>query len=199
MYSEAEMFESFRRRPAMFTGEYSLKSLGTYLDGYRFAMEMHGLLDRSDPFLIPYEFHDWVAYRLHFYESTSGWVNMIRDRTSSEQEAIERFFGLLDEFKVRTPKVVARIHCPGLTYLEGSCERDDNEVVFVERPYPDSISLVTYTDDHGFFAYSDTSDTFPAKGYHPDLDLFEMMTGLDRSRLLIVDETWDPRPFSESS
>jgi hypothetical protein len=202
MPDEVDIFERFRRRPAMFTGENTINSIRCYLDGYHFAMEWHGLSPVGDPLLVPGEFHDWVAYRLHFYESTSGWCNMIRDRTGTEQEGIDKFFELLAEFKVRTPRVVARVtHCKQ-TYGEQTYEPRDDEVILgavVERPYPESISLVTYTDDPGFFAYSDTSDDFAHQGYYPDLEAFELSVGVDRSLIVIVDKTWDPKPFPRES
>jgi len=44
-------------------------------------------------------FHDWVAHRLGFAESTSGWCNMIREKSKSEEDAFEQFFVLLAEFR----------------------------------------------------------------------------------------------------
>lgn len=191
-------FEIFRRRPAMYTGEHSLKSIRCFLEGYRHAIELHGLSRDADAFLVANEFHDWVAYRLHFYESTSGWSSMILGRTETEQNAIDRFFELLAEFKTRTPHVVARLAgCKG-TYREQGVERHNDKVIpgpLVERPFPNSILLVTYTDDPGFFAYSETSDVFPCEGYFADLELFEAFTGVDRSLLVVLDEKWDPKPF----
>jgi hypothetical protein len=161
-------------------------------------MERHGLSLNADPFLVPPEFHDWVAYRLHYYEPTSGWCNMIHGRTDTEQDAIHRFFELLAEFKTRTPNVVAKLTGCKETYCEQSCEGHSEELILgplIERTFPDSISLVTYTDDPGFFAYSDTSDVFPFQGYFPDLESFEIKTGADRSLLIVLDEKWDPKPF----
>ena len=57
----------------MYTGETSLFSISHFLSGYGFAAELYGVGDADDWLLVPREFHDWVAYRLHFYESTSGW------------------------------------------------------------------------------------------------------------------------------
>jgi hypothetical protein len=186
----------------MYAGENTLQSLRCYLDGYDFAIERHGLSQQDDPLHVPHEFHDWVAYRLHFYESTSGWSNMIRDRTGTEQEAIDKFFELLAEFKARTPHVVARVAYCNRTYRQQTFERRGGKVILaavVERPYPESISLVTYTDDSGFFACSDTSDVFPLQGYCPDLEAFMLRAGVDRSQVLIVDTTWDPKPFRSES
>ena len=61
-------------RPAMFTGENSLKSIVTFLQGYQEALFDHDLIRFTkaiDPFF------DWVAHRLGYFESTAGWANMI--------------------------------------------------------------------------------------------------------------------------
>lgn len=181
----------------MYTGENTLTSIRCFLEGYHLAMERHGLSRDSDALLVPHEFHDWVAYRLHFYESTSGWCNMIRDRAETEQDAIDKFFELLADFKTRTPHVVARLTGCKKTYSKQTYEWYNDEVILgavVERPL-DSISLVTFTDDPGFFANSDTSEVLPFEGFYPDLKSFELFWGVDRSLLVILDETWDPKPF----
>jgi hypothetical protein len=43
-------------------------------------------------------FNDWVAEKLGFTESTSGWCNMISEGTGNDEQAYHRFFQLLDEF-----------------------------------------------------------------------------------------------------
>ena len=204
MSDEVDIFDAFRSRPAMYTGENTIHSIRCFLDGYQFAMDRNGVSRDGDPFLVPGEFHDWVAYRLHFYESTSGWCNMIRDRTGTEQEALDTFFELLAEFKTRMPHVVAQVTHGKQSYSEQTVERRDadDEVIpgaVIERPYPKSISLVTYTDDPGFFAHSDTSEKVAFQRYYPDLEAFELSIGVDRSQIEIVDKSWDPKPFPRES
>jgi hypothetical protein len=46
-----------------------------------------------------FRFHDLVARRLGYFESTSGWANMIRDKSASDAEAFHQFYILLDEFR----------------------------------------------------------------------------------------------------
>ncbi len=90
-----DILEKLHRRPAMYTGESTLSSIYQFLGGYRFALMLHDIPATGDPLVPPREFNDWVAYRLHFYESTSGWCNMICARTTTDQEAIDQFFHLL--------------------------------------------------------------------------------------------------------
>ncbi len=69
------ILKKIKARPAMWTGELTLKSIRTFLDGYSCALFDHkiiGLNKRDEP-----NFHDWTAHKLGFYESTAGWQNMI--------------------------------------------------------------------------------------------------------------------------
>ena len=112
--------------------------------------------DPDDRLLLPREFHDWVAYRLHFYESTSGWCRMIRSKSDSEQAAIGLFFRLLDEFYSRTPNEVARLAGIAKSYGRQSIRRDRDQLVddpIETVQYPEVVKLVTYTDDPGFFRF----------------------------------------------
>lgn len=98
-------------RPAMWTGELSLKSIRTFIDGYRFA------LSERQSTLIDQDFNDWVAHKLGFGESTAGWQNMIlavtlslhpktlkwenydADVTKEQHEkSISKFYELLEEY-----------------------------------------------------------------------------------------------------
>jgi len=59
----------------MWIGEPSPDRLNLFLAGYCSAMEQVGLKDIATP---PFHgFHDWVAERFGFAESTAGWPNMI--------------------------------------------------------------------------------------------------------------------------
>jgi hypothetical protein len=97
------LLEVIRERPAMCLGQRSLSALSQYPQGYWMALSVH---DIQSVFPLPQDFHDWVAYRLHFYESTSGYKNMILKRVPEESAALDRFFELLDEHKNRKPRIV---------------------------------------------------------------------------------------------
>jgi hypothetical protein len=202
MMQQDDILEQIRRRPAMFTGEDSLRSIYHFLSGYSFALDRHSVATDTDPLILPGQFHDWVAYRLHFYESTSGWCNMISARTSTEPDAIDRFFQLLSEFNARIPHTVAKLKGYEKTYHQSAVHRSSDgnlcRAKDVSCRYPDSISLVTYTDDPGFFAYSDDGTSFPSEGFHPDLESFELQTGASRSLLTIIDKCWHPRPHAHA-
>ena len=202
MASTDNILEKICERPGMYTGEGTLTSIRHFLSGYDFAIHQNDLPTNDDPLLIPGEFHDWVAYRLRFYESTSGWCNMICERTDTDRDAIDSFLQLLNEFKARKPHVVAKLIGFKKSYQQMSSYRNDKgEVVqtpMVTKEYPNSISLVTFTEDPGFFAYSDTEESFPEEGYHPDLEHFELYSGANRKQLSILDEDWNPQPFQDA-
>lgn len=67
--------ESFRKRVGMYTGERTLKSVFLYLNTYRNTLLEHEFVDISKPNF--HDFHDFVKNKFGFYESTSGWKNMI--------------------------------------------------------------------------------------------------------------------------
>ena len=116
---------------------------------------------------------------------------MICSKTASDGAAIERFFTLLDEYYDRKAHLVARLTGLKKTYsrktppgqLAGPTDT---------AAYPDSIALVIYTDDPGFFAYSETEADFPCEGFFPTLDSFESRTGATRDMLTICDPVWKP-------
>jgi hypothetical protein len=86
-----------RKKPGLYVGEPSIQRLASFISGYDAGLGHvgFGLRDGVDF----HRFHGWVAHRLGFAESTSGWANMIRDKSASEAEAFQMFFVLLDEFR----------------------------------------------------------------------------------------------------
>jgi hypothetical protein len=157
---------------------------------------MHGI-ENDTSLRLPNDFNDWVAYRLHYKESTSGWKNMILGVSQNEAAAFSRFFELLDQHATRKSRVVAKLIGYQKTYTVVSEGRER-----IER-YPSSISLIAYTDDPGFFASSDEPGySLPTKEFFPSLDWFEISTGVARSELTILDaetfERWNRNAESDA-
>jgi hypothetical protein len=138
-----DFLDKIRKRPGLYLGECSVSALYHTIGGYNLALGLHGI-ENDTSLRLPNDFNDWVAYRLHYKESTSGWKNMILGISQNEAAAFSRFFELLDQHATRKCRVVAKLIGCQKTYTVGSegLER-------IER-YPASISLVTYTDDPGF-------------------------------------------------
>lgn len=196
MSSSEDILEELHHRLLMYTGENTLKSLAHFLSGYSFAIGRREVARSDDPLILPLGFHDWVAYRLHFSGSSAGWCNMICERSQTEEEAIDRFFSLLAEMKSRQAHLVAKLMGCKATYPLTTVNRKNGEMVPsppITKSYPDSISVVTYTSDPGFFVYADNGEHFHGSGFFASLDKFEMLTGISRSLLTIVDDNWPPK------
>ncbi|WP_445363675.1 hypothetical protein ACJJIQ_03120 [Microbulbifer sp. ANSA003] len=111
-----DLIEKIRVRTAMYTGESKLSNVRSFLDGYTFAInegsEIEGFLSNFQGF------HNWVAKKYGFYESTAGWQNMIlaielglnpgeiswgnysSNATDAQHKAsVETFFELVSEYK----------------------------------------------------------------------------------------------------
>jgi hypothetical protein len=95
--SICNLLEHIRKKPGLYIVERSIFRLDSFLGGYVLASSHAGFLLRDADDLA--RFRDWLAPRLGFTQSTSGAANMIRDKSTSDQDAFERFFVLWDEFK----------------------------------------------------------------------------------------------------
>ena len=178
--------ELIRSRPPLYLGKPSLTALFHLIGGWKLALSTYELSDTIH-FNIPDNFSDWVAYRLHFEETSSGWLKMILERSDSESSAFETFFELLDEYRIRKPRLVAKL----IGYRKAFTLTESPQGKTTTCHYPDSISLITYTNDPGFFAHSDDNQEFPHQGFQPSIEWFESFTGAKRNQLTIIDEDWN--------
>jgi hypothetical protein len=92
-----DLLDAIRKKPGLFVVEPSIFRLQSFITGHAAGLGRVGysMRDAADFF----RFHDWVARRLGYFESTSGWANMIRDKSASDAEAFRQFYILLDEFR----------------------------------------------------------------------------------------------------
>jgi hypothetical protein len=169
------LLEVIRERPPLYLGERSLSALAAYLHGFRMALFVHDLHTES---VLPPDFHDWVAYRLRFFESTSGYKNMILKHVPDEAAALDRFFELLDQHRVRKPSVVARYKVEG----------GRGKVVHTGT-YPATLNLIAYTDDPGFFVSSDdpNADFLFKDHFFATIESFELRFGVSKDGITILD------------
>lgn len=91
------ILDSIGKKPGLYLGTPSINRLQSYIVGYNDGLGRVGFAVQGNADF--HRFHDWVARRLGFGESTSGWCNMIRDVSTDEADAFRRFFVLLDEFR----------------------------------------------------------------------------------------------------
>lgn len=177
MNQPATWIDAIRQRPGMYLGSKSLTALYHFLGGYELACSLHRIKDERLGLEIPCDFHDWVAYRTHFRESTLGWCRMIVATSPSEEEAFDRFFELLKEHSERLPRLVAELIHP----VSNSWTSRNGESY--EVPGPEKVRIVTYTDDPGFFALHESEEW--ADRFHPFLS---WMWGLSGGEWVIHDE-----------
>lgn len=93
-----ELLDVIRKKPGIYIGEPSLTALNHFIHGFAYAlMATENPFDDEDP---PFSgFHDWIASRFGFAQSTLGWTNMLLRSVGDETAAFERFFIELDEYR----------------------------------------------------------------------------------------------------
>jgi hypothetical protein len=95
-----EVLQKIKPRPGMYIGRASVSDLFHFLVGYEFA---RGELD-IEPTDWENDFHEnfqpWVQKKYHVSTSNS-WAKIIMLHCGSEQEGLNAFYRLLDEFRNR--------------------------------------------------------------------------------------------------
>lgn len=93
-----QLLDMIRQKPGIYIGEPSLTGLYHFLHGFEYALMATGNpFDDEDP---PFSgFHDWIAGRFGFAESTPGWRNMLLRSVGDETAAFARFFSELAEYR----------------------------------------------------------------------------------------------------
>ena len=154
----------------MYLGKESISLLRANLSGYYAALFANILPTESEPSFRG--FHDWVALRLGYYESTSGWDNMLLEAANGDEtKALENFFVLLEEYKNRQARVIYFVRLPleSTPKVWRTIGIDDDAR---EEPPPPLIQIVKYTDDKGvFLRYVGTDDEVIEETYRVDLEL----------------------------
>ena len=181
------LLDVIRVRTVMYTGERTLSSVYHFLRGYQFALNVY--VYETPGSLLPPDFHDWVAYRLRFHETTLGYRGMILKRFPDESAALDRFFELFDEHRSRQARVVATVRRPPgnpdmLVETTDGNLRTSRRVKLAEE-----IKIVVYTDDPGFFvANDDQAAEQPRRScFCPALSWMSMPFRPDEEHLTILD------------
>jgi hypothetical protein len=86
--------EKRTRRTGMYVGTASLSKFADFLRGYEHAV-YRLKPDEADPFLG--EFRDWIYHRFQTNENIK-WETVILRHSADEEDAVNRFWKLLDEF-----------------------------------------------------------------------------------------------------
>ena len=94
--TEFELIDAVRMKTSMYIGKLSPTHLNAFLSGYNCAIEERNINKQESELR---DFHNWVAKKLNYAESTSGWANMIENQREDKKEALYLFFELLDEYR----------------------------------------------------------------------------------------------------
>lgn len=98
-----DLIELIKKRPAMYTGENSITSMRTFLDGYEFACFVNNIECHTIYPLFWY-FHEWAMEKYNWSESTAGWKNIIlQENQNDEEKALTVFFELIENFRKLKP------------------------------------------------------------------------------------------------
>jgi hypothetical protein len=95
-----QVLQDIKIRPGLFLGNSSITRLRAFLDGYGSARADLGLplTEQEKAFN---GFQAWIQTR---FESTTtqGWDRIILSHTADEQDALDRFFELFEQFQQET-------------------------------------------------------------------------------------------------
>lgn len=161
------ILDTVRQRPGMYLGSKSLTGLNFFLRGVEMARSAYGIQAEPE---VPSRFADWVGYRLHLGSNCSGfWHQAILHRIRDEKLAFDRFYELRDEFLQRKGRVVGTVRKECREYkVHLLRSREPEEIVECTETLPESLRLVVYTEDPGFFLECDDSEPFFYNGWFVD-------------------------------
>ncbi|MFC3802612.1 hypothetical protein [Cohnella sp. GCM10012308] len=90
-----------KEKPGLYIGKKNFTRLLGFIHGFLHAESVYQVVeDHSRLFPLPFHFfHEFVRVKLGYFESTSGWYNMIMDKNKHDEEAsFDDFFRLYEEF-----------------------------------------------------------------------------------------------------
>lgn len=89
-----------RQRPSMFVRDWSLAELETMCWGYAEALRRHGIKEFGTTFNERFRVWLWEKFE---WGGSRGWAYAINAHSSSPEDAFERFFDLLEQFRKQAP------------------------------------------------------------------------------------------------
>jgi hypothetical protein len=94
MNSVVDLLQEMRGRIPMYVGSNSIVKLAAFLGGFQYALEKQGL-GLNDTFLS--DFQEMVQDR-YGVKISKAWEDIIQFQSSDENEAMETFWRLFDEY-----------------------------------------------------------------------------------------------------
>ena len=95
-----DFIRSIQRRPGMYSPDKSLRDIETYLFGYEACLSTNNIVeDISGRRFTLNEFNRWL-YDTYGWSGGLGIAHAIAEHTSGRDEAFERFFELVEQYRV---------------------------------------------------------------------------------------------------
>jgi hypothetical protein len=139
------------KRPGMYIGSNKLSDLYRFINGYTFCAGFHNIeSEKISPPLFPY-FNEFIRKKYNWFESTSGWCNMIlEENENDEEEGLKVFYELFHKFRQITAVRIQKVKFTeeNITHNESKGRRyGTGELVYKN---PQEIYLVEYSQNFGF-------------------------------------------------
>lgn len=165
----------------MYFREVNTLVLETYIYGY---LAGHECQSNEEKCLICefHQFHDWVKCIMHSDITGLSWRDLLLEEYD-EEEAFDKFFELVENFKSRKFKIIAE-----LLNTKVGCRQADGERT-EEIPISSGIQLGKYTDDPGYWVQANGPDDCRLSGFYRDLEFLEALLGISRADWIIYDHS----------
>jgi hypothetical protein len=93
------ILDEIRKRPTLYLPRHSIFDLQAFYYGYDFARQRNGLPETQQDMEFG-EFLDWLR-QICPVKTNHAWANLLLFYSIDERDALDKFFGLLDDFKLQ--------------------------------------------------------------------------------------------------
>ena len=93
-----DLLEQIRKRPTLYLPRHSIFDLQAFYYGYDFARQKNKLTEMDEDKEFG-EFLEWLR-QICPVKTNHAWANLIFFYSMDERDALDKFFGLLDDFKI---------------------------------------------------------------------------------------------------
>lgn len=154
-----DLIDQIQQRTAMFIPDKSINSLQTYLGGYETCMWVHAILEQDVP--VFRHFHEWLTRCYNFEFTSSGWAYAIQ-YNEPDQEPLQKFFELVQEFQKLQPHLITRVKLGKNHQPTGK-----RVIIGIDKlmPPPIEIQIIQYKTKQLFFL----RHCYPVKYEHSSL------------------------------
>ena len=94
----SSLLEEIRKRPTLYLPRYSIFDLQAFYDGYSLALDRCGYSNDETDETEFSEFLNWIR-EICPVKTNHAWANLLFFHASDERDALDKFFGLLDDFR----------------------------------------------------------------------------------------------------